>query len=110
MAIRKASRQPVQERSAVRTTFTLPADLLARVDNEVNGGFASSRNEFVRWAIAYALWHQEQERIDEAIRAAAADPEYIAEAEQIMKEFEAADAETARAITEEFGPYPVDAL
>ena len=111
MAIRKASPNRGRHSPAIiRTTLSLPNDLIERIDSEVRDGVAEypSRNEFIRHACEMRLWQLREEEIDRQILAAAGDPEWAAEEEQIMKEFEAADAETARAITEEFGPYPID--
>lgn len=94
----------------VRTTISLPEDLLEKVEQEVRDGKAASRNELLRDALAAELWRREQQAIDDAIREAVSDPEYIAEAEQIMKEFESADSETAKMIDDEYGPWdgPLD--
>ena len=104
MGISNASRRRTTP-PLVRTTIALPGDLIAGVDSEVREGNAVSRNDFIREAVAQELWRREQAAIDEAIWQAVTDPEYIAEAEQIMKEFESADSETARMIDEEYGPY-----
>ncbi|MEO9256343.1 MAG: ribbon-helix-helix protein, CopG family [Tepidiformaceae bacterium] len=110
MAIRTAEKRGRKAQGQTRTTLSLPTDLLAKIDAEVGDGRAPSRNDFVRYAIAMELWRREQAAIDAAYAEVLADPEYIAEAEQIMKEFEAADAETARMIDDEFGPWeePLD--
>ncbi len=89
----------------LRTTISLPEDLLEAVEREVRDGKAVSRNELLRDALAAELWRREQQAIDDAIREAVRDPEYIAEAEQIMKEFESADSETAKMIDDEYGPW-----
>ena len=105
MAIRRAQPSRDSADAPVRTTLALPAGLLAAIDAEVQAGTTRSRVDFVRYAIEYELWRREQRRIDDEIRAVASDPDYIAEMEQIMKEFESADSETARMIDEEYGPW-----
>ena len=105
MSIRNPSRRRVAAVPLVRTTIALPGDLIEEVDCEVRLGNAASRNDFIRLAVARELWRRQEAAIDEAIRVVVTDPEYIAEMEQIMKEFESADSETARMIDEEYGPY-----
>lgn len=110
MSISNASRRRVTAVPLVRTTIALPGDLVEEVDSEVRQGNAASRNEFIRLAVARELWRRQEAAIDAQFAAVLADPEYIAEADQIMKEFESADSETARMIDEEYGPWdgPLD--
>lgn len=110
MSIRTPSKRRGAPPRMVRTTISLPEDLLEAVEQEVRDGKAASRNELVREALAMELWRREQQAIDAAYAEGFADPELIAESERIMKEFESADSETARMIDEEYGPWdgPVD--
>ena len=110
MSITNASRRRVDAVPLVRTTIALPGDLIEEVDCEVRQGNAASRNDFIRLAVARELWRRQEAAIDAQFAEVLADPEYIAEMEQIMKEFESADSETARMIDEEYGPWdgPLD--
>jgi Arc/MetJ-type ribon-helix-helix transcriptional regulator len=103
MAIRAP--KPRTRASNTRTTLSLPTEQLEKMDAEVREGRIASRNDFVRYAIAMELWRREQAAIDAAIIDAMSDPENIAEGDRIMHEFRFADAETARAIDAEFGPW-----
>jgi Arc/MetJ-type ribon-helix-helix transcriptional regulator len=107
MAIRQATRAKTKliPGRAVRTTLAIPRELVEAVDGEVAGGRTRSRTDFVIYAIEMELWRRRERAIDDQYAEGLADPEYIAEAEQIMKEFESADAETARMIDEEWGPW-----
>jgi Arc/MetJ-type ribon-helix-helix transcriptional regulator len=105
MAIRAAGPRGRKAQTHTRTTLSLPTEQLEKVDEEVREGRVPSRNEFVRYAIAMELWRREQAAIDAEILRLAHDPEFEAEAQQIMKEFRWADAETAKLIDEEYGPW-----
>lgn len=77
----------------VRTTLTLPADLLAAVDQAVQAGKARSRNELVRVALERELAAQQRAAIDAAFAEMAQDPDYQAEAKSMISEFAIADWE-----------------
>jgi len=77
----------------VRTTLTLPADLLAAVDQAVEAGKARSRNELVRIALERELAAQQRAAIDAAFAEMAQDPDYQAEAKAMISEFAIADWE-----------------
>jgi Arc/MetJ-type ribon-helix-helix transcriptional regulator len=77
----------------VRTTFALPADLLAAVDAAVQDGKARSRNELVRIALERELAAQQRTAIDAAFAEMAQDPDYQTEAKAIAREFATADWE-----------------
>jgi hypothetical protein len=80
-----------------RTTLALPAGLPAAVDQAVRAGKARSRNELVSSAIRHELRAIERAGVDAAFAGMADDPEYHAEAHQIMREFAAADRELLHA-------------
>ena len=80
----------------VRTTLTLPADLLAALDQVVQEGKTRSHNEFVTTALRRELAAQERLVIDAAFAEMATDPAYQAEAESITSEFAEADWEAFR--------------
>jgi metal-responsive CopG/Arc/MetJ family transcriptional regulator len=77
-----------------RTTVALPGDLLAAVDLLVRAGSAPNRNHFVAVAVETELRRRERAAIDSEFAVMAADPEYQAEATEIMGDFDASDRET----------------
>lgn len=74
------------ERS-IRTTLSLPADLLEAVDRAVEEGRARSRNALVARAIRRELDVQARAAIDAAFAAMADDEDYRRESEMLEKEF-----------------------
>jgi metal-responsive CopG/Arc/MetJ family transcriptional regulator len=80
----------------VRTTFTVPADLLEAMDRAVREGNARSRNELITMALRRELAAQERAAIDAAFAAMADDPVYHAEAREVATAFAAADWEAIR--------------
>ena len=80
----------------VRTTFALPADLLAAVDQAVQAGHARSRNALVAMALERELAAQRRAAIDAAFAAMAEDPAYHAEVQAMTDAFAQADWEAFR--------------
>ena len=79
-----------------RTTLSLPADLLARVDQAVRDGRARSRNAFVAAALERDLAAQQRADLDAEFAHMAEDEAYLAESQRLDAEFEAAGAEALR--------------
>ncbi|MEP0855823.1 ribbon-helix-helix domain-containing protein [Trichocoleus sp. DQ-U1] len=77
----------------VRTTITLPAELLAATDKAVSQGKAKSRNEFVAQALLHELEALKRAEIDAALAEMAQDPEYQAQVLQMEAEFAVASWE-----------------
>ena len=77
----------------VRTTLTLPAELLEATDRAVREGKAKSRNEFVALALRRELADLKKTEIDAAFAAMADDTEYQSEAMAIANELAKADWE-----------------
>lgn len=77
----------------VRTTITLPAELLAATDKAVSQGKAKSRNEFVAQALLHELEALKRAEIDAALMEMAQDPEYQAQVLQMEAEFSVASWE-----------------
>ncbi len=77
----------------VRTTITLPAELLAATDKAVSQGKAKSRNEFVAQALLHELEALKRAEIDAALIEMAKDPEYQAQVLQMEAEFAVASWE-----------------
>ena len=80
----------------VRTTLTLPVDLLEAVDQIVRAGKARSRNDLVARALRHELAAQQRAAIDTAFAEMAQDPMYQAEASKIVTEFASGDWEAWR--------------
>ena len=81
---------------AIRTTVTLPADLVDAADQAVRAGRARSRNELLVTALRRELAAQRRAEIDADLAAMADDLELQAEADQIEREFARADDEATR--------------
>lgn len=77
----------------VRTTITLPAELLAATDKAVSQGKAKSRNEFVAQALLHELEALKRAEIDAALMEMAQDPDYQAQVLQMEAEFAVASWE-----------------
>jgi metal-responsive CopG/Arc/MetJ family transcriptional regulator len=77
----------------VRTTITLPAELLAATDKAISQGKAKSRNEFVAQALLHELEALKRAEIDAALMEMAQDPEYQAQVLQMEAEFAVASWE-----------------
>ncbi len=77
----------------VRTTVSIAADLLRRVDLAVKEGVAASRNEFLAVALEKLLSAHRRERIDAAFAEMAEDRTYQSEALELEDEFQHADAQ-----------------
>lgn len=77
----------------VRTTLTIPAELLEATDKAISQGKAKSRNEFVTQALRHELATLRKAEIDAAFAAMVDDAEYQAEALQIEAEFATASWE-----------------
>ncbi len=81
------SRQP----GTVRTTLSLPADLLEATDQIVRDGLVGSRNEFIAMALRHELAAQKRTRIDAEFAFMADDAQYQAESLAIASEFATAE-------------------
>jgi Arc/MetJ-type ribon-helix-helix transcriptional regulator len=77
----------IMKPQTVRTTLTLPSELLEDTDLAVSQGKARSRNEFVAQALRHELNTLKMAEIDAAFADMANDTEYQAEARQIEAEF-----------------------
>jgi metal-responsive CopG/Arc/MetJ family transcriptional regulator len=80
-------------KNQIRTTITLPAELLAATDKAISQGKAKSRNEFVAQALLHELETLKRAEIDAALAEMAQDPEYQAQVLQIEAEFAVASWE-----------------
>lgn len=75
------------ENRTVRTTLTIPLELLEATDRAVQQGKAKSRNEFVALALRRELAAQKRAEIDAAFAFMADDAEYQAKVGTIGNEF-----------------------
>ena len=71
----------------VRTTLTLPSDLLEAMDKAVREGKARSRNAFVATALRRELSARRRAEIDAAFAEMGSDPDVHDEAIQLEREF-----------------------
>jgi metal-responsive CopG/Arc/MetJ family transcriptional regulator len=71
----------------VRTTLTLPSELLEATDLAVSQGKAKSRNEFVAQALRHELAAIHRAEIDAALAEMAQNPEYQTEVLKMEAEF-----------------------
>jgi hypothetical protein len=81
------------DKHTIRTTLTLPIELLEATDRAVSEGKAKSRNEFVARAISNELAVQKRAEIDAAFAEMKNDSEYQAEVKIIDREFARSDWE-----------------
>ncbi len=81
------------QNQTVRTTITLPAELLAATDRIVSQGKAKSRNEFVAQALLHELEAIKRASIDAELIEMAQDPDYQAQVLQMEAEFAVASWE-----------------
>lgn len=75
----------------VRTTLTLPVDLLKRSQHFVDGGIIPSRNALIITALEQYLLELERQEIDHQFEAMADDEAYQAMNEQISESFAESD-------------------
>lgn len=83
----------MMKNQTVRTTITLPAELLAATDEAVSQGKARSRNEFVAQALLHELETLKRAEIDAALVEMAQDREYQAQVLKMEAEFAVASWE-----------------
>jgi metal-responsive CopG/Arc/MetJ family transcriptional regulator len=81
------------ENQTVRTTITLPVELLNATDRVVNQGKAKSINEFIVQALLHELEALKQAEIDDALIEMTQDPEYQSQVIQMENEFATASWE-----------------
>ncbi len=77
----------------VRTTLTLPSEIIEATDKIVKAGKAKSRNQFIVQAIQRELAIQKRAEIDSALIEMTQDPEYQTEVLQMESEFSSASWE-----------------
>ncbi|MCH8897987.1 MAG: ribbon-helix-helix protein, CopG family [Chloroflexi bacterium] len=86
------------QKQTVRTTVTLPDQLLKAVDQAVAAGKAKSRNELIANALRRELAALRRLEIDSAFQEMSADQEYRDESLNLSEEFAEADSETLKQV------------
>lgn len=71
----------------IRTTLSLPSELIEATDSVVNQGKAKSRAEFITQAIRHELAALKRAEIDAELAEMAQNPEYQAEVLKMEAEF-----------------------
>jgi metal-responsive CopG/Arc/MetJ family transcriptional regulator len=71
----------------IRTTLTIPKELIEATDKAVLEGKAKSRNDFMVQALRRELAAQKRAEIDAALAEMAKDPDYQAEVLKMESEF-----------------------
>lgn len=79
------------EFETVRTTLTLPVDLVKRSQHFIDGGTIPSRNALIVTALERFLLELERQEIDRQFEAMAADESYQALNQQLVEEFAESD-------------------
>ncbi|MEZ4727013.1 MAG: hypothetical protein R3E79_07760 [Caldilineaceae bacterium] len=79
------------EFETVRTTLTLPVDLVRRSQHFIDGGVIPSRNALIVAAVEKFLLELEREEIDRQFAAMAEDETYAALNQQITDDFAESD-------------------
>jgi Arc/MetJ-type ribon-helix-helix transcriptional regulator len=82
----------------VRTTLTLPVELLEAADRAVRTGHVRSRNELLARALRQELAALERATIDTAFATLGDDPDHLDEAHTFERELAAADWEAFRQV------------
>ena len=82
----------------VRTTLTLPVELLEAADRAVRTGRARSRYELVARALRHELAALERAAIDAAFATLGDDPDHLDEVRTLEREFAAANWEASRPV------------
>jgi metal-responsive CopG/Arc/MetJ family transcriptional regulator len=80
----------------IRTTVSLPQELLVRIDQLIRSGRASSRNDFLAAAARRELERLRREAIDREFEEMATDELYQREARQLSDDYAVADWEALR--------------
>jgi hypothetical protein len=81
-----------------KATFSLHEDVLAAIDEAVADGAARSKNAFVEEALIRQLQAIREQALRAQWEEAARDPLFLQDLAEIERDFDWADAETARSI------------
>ena len=81
-----------------KLTLSLDAKLIKQVRELVQAGEVKSQSEFFEDALRARLKQLERDAWERSLEAASKDPMYLADMEEVERDFMYADAETARMI------------
>lgn len=81
-----------------KVTLSLDVSLVEQVQQAIKKGEAKSQTDFVEEALRMKLEQIERGEWRQAMIDASNDPLFLADVEEVMKDFEYADAESARMI------------
>jgi metal-responsive CopG/Arc/MetJ family transcriptional regulator len=84
------------KQKTVRTTISLPVELLEETDRAIAQGLTKSRNEFVARAIKRELAALKRSKIDAELSEMAQDPDYHSEILKMEAEFSTASWEALK--------------
>jgi Arc/MetJ-type ribon-helix-helix transcriptional regulator len=79
-------------------TFSLPTDLLRKVDEAVASGAAPNKTAFVERALRHELAQVRRSVRRALLEEAKRDPQFLRDIEEVARDFALADVETAREI------------
>jgi Arc/MetJ-type ribon-helix-helix transcriptional regulator len=97
-SIRRRSFRNDPHREAKAATFSLPVDLLRKVDDAVASGAAPNKTAFVERALRHELAQIRRSTRRALLEEAKRDPLFLRDIEEVERDFALADAETAREI------------
>ena len=83
---------------SVKVTYSLPEELIDEVRMVVREGAAPSYSAFVEDALREAVRREREKLIAEEFERAAKDPQFLADIDEVEKDFENVDAETTKLI------------
>lgn len=88
-------------KTAIRTkkqTFSLDKEVVIALDQLSKKGSITSKSDFVEQAIKHGLKQKRDEWLSREFAKAAKDPLFLADMEEVQRDFEGADRESARMI------------
>jgi Arc/MetJ-type ribon-helix-helix transcriptional regulator len=85
-------------RKKKKVTLSLPVTLVEEVHRLVEDGVAPSQSAFVADAVEKEIQARRVAQLREEFCQAAADPDFLQDIDETMRDFAAADGETARMI------------
>jgi Arc/MetJ-type ribon-helix-helix transcriptional regulator len=83
-----------------KVTFSVPAGELMELRRLVREGACTSQSEVLRSGLSKELKRIRNEQLERQMAKAMKDPRFVREVEDVMRDFEEADAESARMISE----------
>ena len=81
-----------------KVTLSLDASLVQEVQRLVREGAAKSQSAFFEAALRERVTQAKRDKRRRALRAASKDPKFLADIEEVVRDFAHADAEAARMV------------